>query len=104
MIIFEEAQVSEHSDHRGDTEARSRAVPVRPAIRPAILIERRCNHKPWSSESRACDCAFALSKTREARHRHDAPILQSFSASPRLRGLPFPPYSPLTHKDSACAF
>ena len=24
--------MSEHSDHRGDTEARSRAVPVRPAI------------------------------------------------------------------------
>ena len=30
-MISEEAEVTEDSDHHGDTEARSRAVPVRPA-------------------------------------------------------------------------
>ena len=47
-MISEEAELTEDSDHHGDTETRSRIVPVGPALRPATRIERRCNHKPYA--------------------------------------------------------
>ena len=55
----------------GDTED-ERAMPVRPAIRPAA------------------GQSDALSKSREARHRH------GLSVSPFIGGGPFPPSPPIT--------
>jgi len=72
----------------GDTED-ERAMPVRPAIRPAAGQSDAATRKP-TIDVRACDYGAALSKSREARHRH------GLSVSPFIRGGPFPPSPPIT--------
>jgi len=64
-------------------------MPVRPASRPAVLIEPRRKITSIAPGKHACDCDVAQSMTREARHRHGASV--SSSVSSLLRVDPIPP-------------
>ncbi len=56
-------------------------MPVRPAIgRPTDRAPPQLTSP--SDRLWACDCEGALSKPREARHRHGAPFVLRFSVAP----------------------
>jgi len=53
-------------------------MPVRPAVAAGRWIERQPQFTSLRDRLSACDCDGALSKPREARHRHGASVRPPF--------------------------